>query len=275
MEVFCQRLDDEFDAQVMITAPSVPYKSIQYISYRRSLFKLIFTFLVKIKGEKNIKLYGSEELIVTNASKLPNVSIISEYFEPMVIGTIITPDKYLTDITTLCMSRRGSQINSYYIDNTRLIVQFRFPLSEVIIDFYDSLKSVSSGYASFDYEDDGYEKTDLVKLDILLNDKPVEELSNIVHAKRARAYGKSICVKLKESLRRQQFKIKIQAAISGKFVAREDLKAYGKDVTAKLYGGDRTRRDKLLQRQTEGKKRLRMIGNIEVSSETFINVLKR
>ena len=181
----------------------------------------------------------------------------------------------MTDVVNICLKRRALQLNSYYIDNTRLLLQFRFPLSEIIIDFYDELKSVTSGYASFDYEDDGYESTQLVKLDVLLNDKPVEELSSLVNIGRARIYGKSICAKLKKSLPRQQFKIKIQATVNGKVVAREDIKAYRKDVTAKLYGGDDTRRQKLLQRQAEGKKRLRRIGNIEISADTFITVFKR
>ena len=230
---------------------------------------------MKIIGEKNIKLFGSDELIVTNASKLPNIGMISEYLEPMVIGTVITPDPYMTDVTNICLRRRAVQINSYYIDNSRILMQFRFPLSEIVIDFYDELKSVTSGYASFDYEDDGYEKTELVKLDILINDKPVEELSSLVHVKRAREYGKSICEKLKHNIEQQQFKIKIQAAVRGKIVAREDIRAYRKDVTAKLYGGDITRRKKLLERQAEGKRRLRRIGSVEIGAETFINVFKR
>lgn len=256
MEVFCQRLDDEFDQPVMVTAPSVPYK-------------------VVIFGEKNIKFYGSEELVVTNASQYPNPQIIKTCYEPIVKGTIITPDQFLNGITTLCMSRRAEQLNSYYIDNNRILLEYTFPLSEVIIDFYDNLKSVSSGYASFDYENIGFAETNLVKLEFRLNDKPVEELAMLVHAKNARTYGKSICDKLAEHLQRQQFKVKIQAVIGNKVVGRSDLKAYRKDVTAKLYGGDVTRRMKLLARQSEGKKKLRMVGNIQISPETFINVLKR
>ncbi|KPM07677.1 translation factor GUF1, mitochondrial-like protein [Sarcoptes scabiei] len=256
MEVFCQRLDDEFDAPVVITAPSVPYK-------------------IKIKGEKNIKQYKSDELIITNASQLPNPLIITNYYEPMVKGTIITPDGFLNSITSLCMDRRGEQINSYYIDNSRLLLEYKFPLNEIIIDFYDHLKSASSGYASFDYEDAGFAETNLVKLEFRLNDKPVEELSMIVHYKRAREQGRSICTKLQEHLTRQQFKIKIQAVIGSKVVARADIRPYRKDVTAKLYGGDATRRMKLLERQKEGKLRLRRIGNIDIDPETFINVLKR
>lgn len=256
MEVFCQRLDDEFDAPVVVTAPSVPYK-------------------IKIRGEKNIKFYKTDELIVTNASQLPNPQIIEKYYEPWIKGTIITPDNFLNPITGLCMERRGEQINSQYIDNNRLLLEYRFPLGEIIIDFNDHLKSISSGYASFDYEDDGYQEADLVKLDFRLNDKPVDELSMLVHAKRARPYGRSICDKLQEHLNRQQFKIKIQALVNSKVLARTNIQAYRKDVTAKLYGGDQTRRTKLLERQKEGKRRMRMVGNVEIDPETFINVLKR
>ncbi|XP_054160333.1 translation factor GUF1 homolog, mitochondrial-like [Oppia nitens] len=256
MEVFCQRLDDEFDAQVVITAPSVPYK-------------------VKIRGEKNIKIFGAEELVITNASKLPDVNIISEYYEPMTTGTIITPDQYLNVVNNLCLDRRGVQLNSYYIDNSRLLIQYRFPLSEIIVDFYDVLKSVTSGYASFDYEDSGYESTKLVKLDILLNDKRVDELSTLVNTIKARSVGRSMCTKLKDHLQKQQFKIKIQAVIGNKIIAREDVKAFRKDVTQHLYGGDDTRRQKLLKRQAEGKARLKRVGNIEISTDTFINVFKR
>ena len=231
---------------------------------------------MKIHGEKNIKQYGSEELLITNASMMPPVPIIKEYFEPMVRGTIICPDQYHNAVSNLCMDRRGEQISSIYIDNQRLMMEWTFPLNEVIIDFYDNLKSISSGYASFDYEDSGYRETDLVKLEYKLNDKPVDELSMIVHAKRARTFGKMVCDKLADHLDRQQFKIKIQAFVGGKILARSNVQAYRKDVTQKLKsGGDMGRRAKLLARQAEGKKRMRMVGNIEISPETFINVLKR
>ena len=214
-------------------------------------------------------------MTITNASMLPNPSIIKNYYEPIVKGTIITPDKYLNPITLLSMERRGEQINSYYIDNERMLLEYKFPLNEVIIDFYENLKSISSGYASFDYEDAGYAEAILVKLDFRLNDKPIKEISMIVHHKQARSIGKSICDKFAEHLDRQQFKIKIQALVGAKIIARSDIRPYRKDVTAKLYGGDKTRRMKLLQNQAEGKRRLRMIGNVEISPETFIKVLKR
>ncbi|KAI1283033.1 Translation factor GUF1 -like protein, mitochondrial [Halotydeus destructor] len=256
MEVFNQRLEQEFDAMTVITAPSVPYK-------------------VKIIGAKNIKLHGTDTLLVNNPMKLPDIQIIEKYFEPMVNATIITPDNYMTPVTSLCMERRGQQVNTYYIDNTRLMMQYKFPLSEVIVDFCDQLKSRTSGYASFDYEDAGYEETHLARLDILLNDLIVEELSQIVHFKRARDMGSDMCKRLKETLPSQQYAIKIQAAVGKQIVGREDLKALRKDVAAKLYGGDRTRRQKLLARQKEGKDRMRSIGNIEVPRDTFIRILKR
>lgn len=256
MEVFCERLDQEFDAQVVITAPSVPYK-------------------VKIIGEKNIKLYGGEEIIVTNPLKLPDPQIISEYFEPIVIGTIITPMKYIGSITKMCMDRRGVQKNSQLIDDDHILLQYKFPLNEVIVDFYDELKSVSSGYASFDYEEAGYESTYLVKMNILLNGQQVDELTTIVHSSKARQIGRGICLRLKETIPQQQFEIAIQAAIGGKIIVRENIKALRKNVLAKCYGGDITRKMKLLKRQAEGKKRMRMIGKIEVPRDAFIRVLKR
>lgn len=235
----------------------------------------ISCFIVKIKGAKNIKSLGSDTVIVNNPMKLPDISIIEEYYEPMVLSTIITPDIYLSPVTSLCMERRGQQINSYYIDQTRLLMSFKFPLSEVIVDFCDQLKSITSGYASFDYEDIGYEETNLARLDILLNDCPVEELSQIVHVTRTKSIGHHMCMRLKETLPQQQFAIKIQAAIGKKIVSREDLKALRKDVTAKLYGGDRTRRTKLLDRQKEGKDRMRSIANIQIPRDCFIRILRK
>lgn len=206
---------------------------------------------------------------------LPDINIIEEYFEPMVVSTIITPDTYLSAVVSLCMERRGQQINCHYMDQTRLLMTFKFPLGEVIVDFCDQLKSISSGYASFDYEDAGYESTNLVRLDVLLNDNLVEELCQIIHLKKSKSVGQHICKRLKDTLPPQQFNIKIQAAVGKHIMAREDLKALRKDVTAKLYGGDRTRRDKLLSRQKEGKDRMRSIANIQVPRDCFIRILKK
>jgi len=172
------------------------------------------------------------------------------------------------------MDRRGVQKSSTNIDNTHVMVHFKLPLNEIIVDFFDDLKRVSSGYASFDYDECGYETTNIVKLSVLLNGNEVEELTTIVHKSKAQLFARKLCLKLKETITPHQFEIAIQAAVGAKIIARETIRAYRKDVTAKLYGGDATRRMKLLKRQSEGKKRLRMIGNIEVPRDVFIKVLK-
>uniref|UniRef100_A0A1B6DKW4 Elongation factor EFG domain-containing protein n=3 Tax=Clastoptera arizonana TaxID=38151 RepID=A0A1B6DKW4_9HEMI len=256
LEVFNQRLDQEYDAQAIMTAPSVTYK-------------------IRITGKKNIALYGGEEILVSNPVKLPDPSIVEEMYEPTVLGTIITPDEYLGSIMSLCMEKRGVQRNSVNIDGTRMMSQWIFPLNEIIVDFHDHLKSISSGFASFDYEDNGYVPSELVKLNILLNGIVVEELSTIVHITKSTTIGKRMCLKLLDIIPQQMFQVAIQAKVNGKIVARENLKAYRKDVTAKLYGGDVTRRMKLLKRQAEGKQRMKTIANIVLPRETFIDVLKR
>ncbi|KFM82118.1 Translation factor GUF1-like protein, mitochondrial, partial [Stegodyphus mimosarum] len=232
MEVFCQRLDQEFDAQVIVTTPGVPYK-------------------VRIKGEKNIKACGGEEITVTNPLKFPDPNIISEYLEPMVLGTIITPAEFYSEVLKLCMARRGEQKNVQNVDEHTLILVYKFPMSEIITDFFNELKSTSSGFASFDYEEIGYEKSHLTKVDIFLNGKIVEELSFIAHSSQVNDIARKICMRLKESIEPHLFLIAIQACVRGKVVARETIKALKKNVTAKLYGGDVTRRMKLLQRQKE------------------------
>ncbi|CAG7629192.1 unnamed protein product [Allacma fusca] len=256
MDVFNQRLEQEYGTQVVLTAPSVPFK-------------------IKLKNIKSIKKTG-DILMVNNPEKMPNVQHIEESFEPLVTGTIITPSVYLGDIIALCLERRGVQIDSRNIDSERLIMIYKLPLNEIVVDFYDKLKSLTSGYASFDYEDAGYESSNLSKLQFLLNGDPVEELSVIVHTSKAREVGKQVCSKLRDTIPRQQYQIQVQACVGGKIVAREDIKALRKDVTQKLkYGGDINRRNKLLKRQAEGKKRMRMVGNIEVPREAFIKVLQR
>ncbi|XP_046653541.1 translation factor Guf1, mitochondrial-like [Daphnia pulicaria] len=256
MEVFNQRLEQEYGAEVIVTVPSVPYK-------------------IRLLGEKNIKLYGARDIIVNNPAQFPDVSIIEQFFEPMVLGTIITPDVYFGPIMSLALDRRGVQIDSKNIDNSRIMMQFRFPLNEIAVDFYDALKSLSSGYASFDYEEDGFQESDIVKLNLMLNGEIVEELCTVVHVSKARKYGKEICLRLAETIPRQMFQVAIQAVIGGKVVARENVAALRKDVTAKCYGGDISRKMKLLKRQAEGKKRMKSIANIEIPRETFIKVLKR
>lgn len=256
MDVFCQRLHQEFNAQVVVTAPSVSYK-------------------VKIVGAKNIKKYGGEMVTVTNPLLLPDVAIIKEYYEPMALATIITPDSYLNNVMSLCMDRRGISKSTQNVDNQTVLLQYKFPLSEIIVDFYDELKSVTSGYASFDYEETGYEQTSLVQMQVLINGKVVEELTTIVHSARARLVGRSMLLRLKECIPQQLYAVALQATVGAKVLAREDIRALKKNVLAKCYGGDITRKMKLLKRHSEKQKHLRLIGNVEVPRDAFIKVLKR
>ncbi|XP_036273177.2 translation factor GUF1, mitochondrial isoform X2 [Pipistrellus kuhlii] len=255
MEVFNQRLEQEYNASVILTTPTVPYKAV-------------------LSSAKLIKEYREKEITIINPAQFPEKSKVSEYLEPVVLGTIITPDEYIGKIMMLCQARRAVQKNMVFIDQNRVMLKYLLPLNEIVVDFYDSLKSLSSGYASFDYEDAGYQTAELVKMDILLNGNFVEELVTIVHKDKAHTVGKAICERLKDSLPRQLFEIAIQAAIGSRIIARETVKAYRKNVLAKCYGGDITRKMKLLKRQAEGKKKLRKVGNIEVPKDAFIKVLK-
>ncbi|XP_069869183.1 translation factor GUF1, mitochondrial isoform X2 [Dipodomys merriami] len=255
MDVFNQRLEQEYNASVILTTPTVPYKAV-------------------LASAKLIKEYREKEITIINPAQFPDKSKVTEYLEPVVLGTIITPDEYSGKIIGLCQARRAVQKNMTFIDQNRIMLKYLFPLNEIVVDFYDSLKSLSSGYASFDYEDAGYQTAELVKMDILLNGNIVEELTTVVHKDKAYSVGKTICERLKDSLPRQLFEIAIQAAIGSKVIARETVKAYRKNVLAKCYGGDITRKMKLLKRQAEGKKKLRKIGNIEVPKDAFIKVLK-
>ncbi|XP_073093780.1 translation factor GUF1, mitochondrial isoform X2 [Manis javanica] len=255
MEVFNQRLEQEFNASVILTTPTVPYKAV-------------------LSSAKLIKEYREKEITVINPAQFPDKSKVTEYLEPVVLGTIITPDEYTGKIMMLCQARRAIQKDMMFIDQNRVMLKYLFPLNEIVVDFYDSLKSLSSGYASFDYEDAGYQTAELVKMDILLNGNTVEELVTVVHKDKAHSVGKAICERLRDSLPRQLFEIAIQAAIGSKIIARETVKAYRKNVLAKCYGGDITRKMKLLKRQAEGKKKLRKVGNVEVPKDAFIKVLK-
>ncbi|XP_053433588.1 translation factor GUF1, mitochondrial isoform X3 [Nycticebus coucang] len=259
MEVFNQRLEQEYNTSVILTTPTVPYKAV-------------------LSSAKLIKEYREKEITIINPAQFPDKSKVAEYLEPVVLGTIITPDEYTGKIMMLCEARRAIQKSMMFIDQNRVMLKYLFPLNEIVVDFYDSLKSLSSGYASFDYEDAGYQTAELVKMDILLNGNIVEELVTVVHKDKAYSVGKAICERLKDSLPRQLFEIAIQAALGSKIIARETVKAYRKNVLAKCvrisYGGDITRKMKLLKRQAEGKKKLRKIGNIEVPKEAFIKVLK-
>nr|XP_029518062.1 translation factor GUF1, mitochondrial isoform X2 [Oncorhynchus nerka] len=256
MEVFNQRLEQEYNASVIVTAPTVPYKAI-------------------LSSAKLIKEHGKEEITIVNPAQFPDRSVVKEYLEPMVMGTIITPDDYIGKIMSICLNRRAVQKNMVYIDDHRVMMKYLFPLNEIVVDFYDLLKSMSSGYASFDYEDAGYQAAHVIKMDILLNGKPVEELTTIVHKDRAYSAGKAMCERLQDAIPRQMFEIAVQAAIGSKVIARETIKAYKKNVLAKCYGGDITRKMKLLKKQAEGKKKMRYIGTVQVPKDAFINVLKR
>ncbi|XP_031341370.1 translation factor GUF1 homolog, mitochondrial-like [Photinus pyralis] len=256
LEVFTQRLQQEYDAETILTAPSVTYK-------------------VKLKETKQTLKAGNSEMYITNPIHFPDHLTVEEYYEPMVLGTIITPDRYLGAVLTLCLEKRGVQRNASNIDNERVMMQFDLPLSEIVIDFHDSLKTISSGYASFDYEPTGFVSTYLVKMEVYLNGVAVDELSSIIHGSRIDTIGRRTVLKLKEIIPRQLVQIAIQAKVNGKVIARETLKAYRKDVAAKLYGGDITRRMKLLAQQAAGKKKMKMVANISLPRETFIDVLKK
>ena len=248
MEIIQERLDREFNMTVITTVPNVSYKA-----YLRK---------------------DNQMLVVNNPSELPDPSRIDYVEEPYIRAQIITKSDYVGQIMNLCIDKRGMLKNQVYLTPTRVEITFEMPLGEVVFDFYDKLKSVSKGYASFDYSPIGYKKSDLIKLDILLNGDQVDALSALVHRSNAHGLGKKICVKLKELIPRQQFEIPIQAAIGAKVVSRETIKALRKDVTAKCYGGDISRKRKLLEKQKKGKKRMRQVGNVEVPQEAFLAVLK-
>ena len=247
MEIIQERLEREFDLDLITTAPGVSYN------------------VVKNNGDT---------LIVSNPSNLPPAGDIDHMEEPVVKAFLYTPPEYVGAIMELCQDKRGTFIDLTYLESTRVKIEYEMPLNEIIYDFFDSLKSRTRGYASLDYEIIGYRESDLVKLDILLNGEICDALSLIVHREKAYARGRGIAEKLKEVIPRQLFEIPIQAAIGGKVIARETVKAMRKDVLAKCYGGDITRKKKLLEKQKEGKKRMRQIGSVEVPSEAFMTILK-
>jgi GTP-binding protein LepA len=247
MEIVQERLDREFDMDVITTVPNVSYKVYQK------------------KGEVTE---------VHNPSGLPDITYIDYIEEPYIRAQIISKTDYIGGIMKLCIDKRGVLKNQIYLPNGRVEVTFVMPLAEIVFDFYDKLKSISRGYASFDYQQVGYEKANLVRLDILLNGEMVDALSTLIHRDNAYSFGRRMCEKLKELIPRQQFDIAIQAAIGAKIIARETVKAVRKDVTAKCYGGDITRKRKLLEKQKKGKKRMRQVGNVEVPQQAFMAVLK-
>ena len=248
MEIIQERLEREFNMVVITTVPNVSYN----------------VFL-----KKELK-----EIVVNNPSELPDPSKLEWIEEPYIKAQVITKTDYVGAVMNLCIEKRGELNNQVYLTQDRVELSFQMPLSEIVFDFYDRLKSVSRGYASFDYSPVGHKKSDLIKLDILLNSEQVDALSALVHRSNAFTLGKRICLKLKELIPRQQFEIPIQAAIGAKIVSRETIKALRKDVTAKCYGGDITRKRKLLEKQKAGKKRMRQVGRVEVPQEAFLAVLK-
>jgi GTP-binding protein LepA len=208
-----------------------------------------------------------------NPADMPDPTQIDHIEEPWIRATILVPDEHLGNVLALCTEKRGEQIDLTYVGSRAMLV-YRLPLNEVVYDFYDRLKSYSRGYASFDYHLDGYAPSDLVKLSILINGEPVDSLSMVVHRTMAEARGRAMCARLKELIPRQLYQVAIQAAIGGRIIARETVKAFRKDVTAKCYGGDVTRKRKLLEKQKEGKKRMRQVGKVEVPQEAFLAALK-
>jgi GTP-binding protein LepA len=246
LEIIQERLDREFDLDLVITAPSVVYR-------------------VHLTDGTMVELH--------NPADYPEATKIDHIEEPWIKATILVPDDYLGAVLQLCTDKRGIQQELTYVGNRAMLV-YRLPLNEVVYDFYDRLKSTSRGYASFDYQLDGYGESDLVKLDILINGDRVDSLALIVHRSMAEARGRAMCEKLKDLIPRQMFQVAIQAAIGGRIIARETVKAFRKDVLAKCYGGDITRKRKLLEKQKAGKKRMRNFGNVEIPQEAFLAALK-
>lgn len=246
LEIIQERLDREFDIDMITTAPSVVYK---------------------------VHLRTGEMLEIHNPVDLPDVQTIDFMEEPWVKATIMVPDEFVGNVLTLCTDKRGVQLDLTYVGNRAMII-YRLPLNEIVFDFYDRLKSCSKGYASFDWHMDGYERSDLVKLSILVNSEPVDALSTIVHKSRSETRGRELCERLKDLIPSQMFQIAIQAAIGGRIIARETVRALRKDVLAKCYGGDISRKRKLLDKQKAGKKRMRNIGNVEIPQSAFVAALK-
>eukprot|EP00047_Mylnosiga_fluctuans_P008313 m.6808 g.6808 ORF g.6808 m.6808 type:complete len:642 (+) comp2134_c0_seq1:16-1941(+) len=248
MDVFRQRLEQEYDLPAIVTSPSVSYL---------------------------VRLRSGEDLTVESPANFPDYTDLAECREPIIMATLIFPQEYLGKMIDLCQSRRGMQHDMTFLDQTRVMLKYTLPLSEIVEDFFDQVKSVSAGYASFDYEEIGHAAADLVKLQILINGQPVDALASVVHAERVERRGRVLCERLKDIIPRQLFEVALQASVKGKVIARETVKALRKDVTAKCYGGDISRKMKLLQRQKEGKKRMRMVGNVELPKEAFLTLMKR
>ena len=247
MDIIRERLEREYDLDLVVTNPSTDYK---------------------------VTLTGGEELDIKSASELPDVTKISEIREPWINGEIVVPQQFIGPVIQLIVSKRGRQKNLSYIDE-RALISFEAPLANLLTDFYDQLKSVTSGYGSFNYELSEYRAEDLVRIDFYVGGEMVDSLSIMAHRSESQGLGRDIVKKLKEVVPRQSFQVSLQAAIGGKFIAREDISAYRKDVTAKLYGGDVSRRKKLLAKQAKGKKRMKRFGKVDIPAEAFTVMLKR
>jgi GTP-binding protein LepA len=247
MEIVQERLEREYNLNLVTTLPSVAFR------------------VHKTNGEI---------LLVNNPANLPDQGNIALIEEPYIRASILTPNEFIGNIMKIAQERRGVYKNTDYIDPTRADLHYEFPLAEIIYDFYDKLKSVSKGYASFDYEFLDFAQGDLVKLDVLINKEPVDALSIIIHKTKAYEWGRKLCQKLKELIPRQMFEVVIQSAIGSKIIARETIRPLRKNVTAKCYGGDITRKRKLLEKQREGKKRMKQLGRVEIPQEAFLAVLK-
>jgi GTP-binding protein LepA len=247
MEIVQERLEREFALTLIATLPNVEFHA---------------------------ELKDGSAVTVANPAQMPDPSVLAGVSEPMVRGTIYTPSEYVGNVMKLCIERRGIQEGMSYLDDKRVELHFRLPLAEVVVDFYDRLKNGTRGHASFDYEYAGHEPSDLVKLSVLVNGEPVDALSSIVHRDKAESWGRLLVEKLKEEIPRQLFQVALQAAIGGKIVARTNISALRKNVTAKCYGGDITRKRKLLEKQKEGKRRMKQVGNVEIPQEAFLAVLK-
>ena len=249
LEIIQERLQREFNMSVITTVPNVSYNAYVYKD-------------------------PSAKILVNNPSDLPDPSSLNRVEEPYIDATIITKSEFVGNVLTLCIEKRGEIKNQRYLTTERVELNFKLPLAEIVFDFYDRLKSVSKGYASLDYTPTGFVASKLVRLDILLNGKPVDALSSLIHVDNSLRVGRKMCEKLKELIPRQQFDIPVQAAIGAKIISRETIKAFRKDVTAKLYGGDITRKKKLLEKQKKGKKKMRMVGSVEIPQQAFMAVLK-
>lgn len=248
MEVFQQRLQQEYQVSVIATAPGVLYK---------------------------VLLTNGEEKFIETPAEFPNTTLIDTIYEPMIKATILVNKEHIGTIMQLCQEKRGTQLEFNYLGDNRIVLIYSLPLNEVVIDFYDQLKSLTSGYTSLDYEESGYQQSNLVKMDIMLNGDPVDALSTIIHIDKAQYIGRNLVEKLKEVIDRQMYEIAIQATIGAKVIARTTISGFRKDVTSHCYGGDVSRKKKLLEKQKEGKKHMKMIGKIEVPQEAFLAILKK